>query len=87
MVDFLRYYDIEIVILCGYMRIVPDILFNEFYTINIHQILPKYKNMTGDKIHQLILKNNDKFIGCTLHQVTKNVDEGKDIITKTIHIR
>ena len=30
MVDFLRYYDIEIVILCGYMRIVPDILFNEF---------------------------------------------------------
>lgn len=83
MVDFLRYYDIEIVILCGYMRIVPDILFNEFYTINIHpSLLPKYKNMTGDKIHQLILKNRDKFIGCTLHQVTKNVDEGRILLQK-----
>ena len=38
--------------------------------------------MTGDKIHQLILKNNDKFIGCTLHQVTKNVDEGRILLQK-----
>ena len=55
---WLIFYDIMILKLLYYvdMRIVPDILFNEFYTINIHPVTAKYKNMTDDKIHHLILK-------------------------------
>ena len=82
-VDLLRYFNIDMVILSGYMRIVPDILYNEFYTINIHpSLLPKYQKLKGDDIHKLILKNNDKFIGCTLHEVTKDVDGGRILLQK-----
>ena len=63
--------------------IVPESLFKEYYTINIHpSLLPKYKGMTGTQIHPLSLKNNDKFIGCTLHEVTETIDEGRFLIQK-----
>tara|TARA_R110002020_G_scaffold86621_7_gene213927 strand:- start:1406 stop:4087 length:2682 start_codon:yes stop_codon:yes gene_type:complete len=82
-INILRLFDIDMVILSGFMMIVPESLFKEYYTINIHpSLLPKYKGMTGTQIHPLSLKNNDKFIGCTLHEVTETIDEGRFLIQK-----
>lgn len=82
-INILRLFDIDMVILSGFMKFVPESLFKEFYTINIHpSLLPKYKGLTGTQIHPLSLKNNDKFIGCTLHEVTETIDEGRILIQK-----
>lgn len=81
--NILRLFDIELLLLCGFMKIVPEIIFNEFYTINIHpSLLPKYSNLTGSKIHKLCINNNEYSSGCTLHEVIKNVDEGKILLQK-----
>ena len=82
-VDILRIYDIELVILAGYMKIVPDILFNEFDTINIHpSLLPKYEGLMDTAVHETVIKNGDMFSGCTLHQVTQQVDKGRILLQK-----
>ena len=82
-VDMLRYFNVDMVILSGYMRIVPDILFKEFYTINIHpSLLPKHEGLKGDTIHNLTIKNKEIFIGCTLHEVTDKVDGGRILLQR-----
>ena len=52
--------------------------------INIHpSLLPKYK---GLDTHKRVLKNNEKFSGCTVHYVTTKMDSGKIILQKKIKI-
>ena len=52
--------------------------------INIHpSLLPKYK---GLNTHKRVLKNNEKYSGCTVHFVTPNLDSGKIISQKKILI-
>ena len=80
-VNILRLYNIEIVILAGYMKIVPNILFDEFHTINIHpSLLPTYSRLMDMEIHNSVIQNNDSFSGCTLHLVTKQLDKGRILL-------
>ena len=52
--------------------------------INIHpSLLPKYK---GLNTHKRVLKNNEKYTGCTVHFVTPELDSGKIISQKRILI-
>ena len=52
--------------------------------INIHpSLLPKYK---GLNTHKRVLKNNEKYSGCTVHFVTPKLDSGKIISRKKILI-
>ena len=82
-VNIFRLYDIELVILAGYMKIVPDILFDEFFTINIHpSLLPKYGNLMDLGVHQQVIDNHELFSGCTLHKVTKDIDKGMILMQK-----
>ena len=56
-VNVLRLYGVELVILAGYMKIVPDILFDEFHTVNIHpSLLPKYKGMMDLSVHEAVVR-------------------------------
>ena len=53
--------------------------------INIHpSLLPKYK---GLNTHEKVIKNKDKYTGCTVHFVTKKLDSGKIILKKKIRVR
>ena len=55
-----------------------------FTIINIHpSLLPKYK---GLDTHKRILKNKEKYSGCTVHFVTSKLDSGKIISQKKIKI-
>tara|TARA_Y100000389_G_scaffold204832_1_gene260015 strand:- start:2739 stop:5375 length:2637 start_codon:yes stop_codon:yes gene_type:complete len=86
-VNILRLFDIDIVILSGFMHIVPDILYNEVHTINIHpSLLPKYAGMMDMNIHNAVIKNKDIFTGCTLHCVTGTVDHGRILCQRQLKI-
>ena len=54
----------------------------KYQIINIHpSLLPKYK---GLNTHEKVIKNKDKFSGCTVHFVTEKLDSGKIIIQKKV---
>lgn len=82
----LKRYNINIVCLSGYMKIVPESLLRKFgkKVINIHpSLLPKFK---GLNTFSRILKNREIKTGCTVHFVTKKLDNGKIIIQKSFFI-
>ena len=52
--------------------------------INIHpSLLPKYK---GLNTHERVIKNKEKFTGCTVHFVNSKLDSGKIILQKKVKI-
>ena len=52
--------------------------------INIHpSLLPKYK---GLNTHKRAIENEEKFSGCTVHQVSSKLDAGKIILQKKVKI-
>ena len=52
--------------------------------LNIHpSLLPKYK---GLNTHEKVIKNKDKYSGCTVHYVNAKLDSGKIINQKKIKI-
>ena len=53
--------------------------------LNIHpSLLPKYK---GLNTHQRVIRNKEKFSGCTVHFVNSKLDSGKIIIQKKVKIK
>ena len=52
--------------------------------LNIHpSLLPKYK---GLNTHKRVIKNKEKFTGCTVHLVSSKLDSGKIILQKKIKV-
>ena len=52
--------------------------------INIHpSLLPKYK---GLNTYKKVIKNRDKYTGCTVHFVTAKLDSGKIIMQKKVKV-
>ena len=77
---------IKFVCLAGFMKILSKsfIKKNDGKIINIHpSLLPKYK---GLNTHSRVIKNKDKFAGCTVHYVTENLDSGKIILQKKFKV-
>ena len=77
---------IKLVCLAGFMRILPDYFIKSYNgkIINIHpSLLPKYK---GLNTHKKVIKNKEKFTGCTVHYVNKYLDSGRIISQKKIKI-
>jgi len=77
---------ITFICLAGFMKILSNNFLKKFNgkIVNIHpSLLPKYK---GLDTHKRVLKNNEKFSGCTVHYVTTKLDSGKIILQKKIKI-
>ncbi len=77
--------DIDLVILAGYLRLIPKNVIRDFIIINTHPaLLPKYggKGMYGMNVHRAIVENHEKETGVTLHFVNEEYDKGK-IIAQT----
>jgi formyltetrahydrofolate-dependent phosphoribosylglycinamide formyltransferase len=78
--------NIKLICLAGFMKVLSDKFIKDFkYKIlNIHpSLLPKYK---GLNVHKRVLKNKEKFSGCTVHFVTNKLDSGKIILQKRIKV-
>ena len=77
-------YDLDLIILAGYMRILSDEFVNLYKNkiINIHpSLLPKYP---GLNTHQRVLDAGDEEHGCTVHYVIKELDAGPIIAQETL---
>ena len=78
--------NIKLICLAGFMKVLSDKFIKDFkYKIlNIHpSLLPKYK---GLNTHKRVLKNKEKFSGCTVHYVTNKLDSGRIILQKKVKI-
>jgi phosphoribosylglycinamide formyltransferase-1 len=71
---------IDLIVLAGFLWLIPEALINDFTIINIHPaLLPKYggKGMYGMKVHRAVVGNGDKETGISIHYVDKKYDNGK----------
>ena len=70
-------WDVDLVILAGFMRILsaPFVQAWQGKMLNIHpSLLPHYKGM---HTHQRVLHTGDVWHGCTVHYVTAELDAGQ----------
>ena len=86
MMSLLKEYDIQFIVLAGFLLIVPDFLIEAYdrRMINIHPaLLPKYggKGMYGHHVHEAVKAANEKETGMTVHYVS-NVCDGGEIIAQ-----
>jgi len=86
-----RLYDhrIDMIVLAGFLWLVPRNLTELFTVVNIHPaLLPKYggKGMYGTNVHKAVLASKDKESGITIHRVNQNYDEGDIIFQATCPI-
>lgn len=79
--ETIQKYNVDLIILAGYMKILSEIFINTFKNkiINIHPaLLPNFggKGMYGKKVHESVLKSGVKESGCTSHFAINEVDAG-----------
>jgi phosphoribosylglycinamide formyltransferase-1 len=92
MVEKLRtvFREVDLVVLAGFLKIIPPELIREKLIINLHpSLLPLFggMGMYGLKVHEEVIKSGMKVSGCTVHIVTESVDNGPIIIQKCIDVR
>ena len=77
---------INLICLAGFMKILSKRIINKYKDriLNIHpSLLPKYK---GLNTHERVIKNKEKYTGCTVHIVNSKLDDGKKILQSKIRI-
>ena len=77
---------IKLICLAGFMKILSGNFIKKFdgVILNIHpSLLPKYK---GLNTHKRVIRNKEKFSGCTVHFVNSKLDSGKIILQEKIKI-
>ena len=77
---------IKLICLAGFMKILSKDFIRKFKgkILNIHpSLLPKYK---GLKTHERVIKNKEKYSGCTVHLVNSKLDSGKIILQKKVKL-
>lgn len=84
-VDLLKSKQIDLVVLAGFLWLVPNSLIQAFQNkiINIHPaLLPNYggKGMYGMNVHHAVINNNEKESGITIHLVNEKYDDGETIL-------
>ena len=63
---------VQLVVLAGYLKLIPVKVIESFPIINTHPaLLPKYggKGMYGMNVHKAVVANHEKETGATLHFV------------------
>jgi phosphoribosylglycinamide formyltransferase 1 len=89
-IDYLLVKEIDLIVLAGFLWLIPERLVDRFPIINIHPaLLPKYggKNMYGHFVHEAVIKNGEKFSGITIHYVNDKYDEGIIIFQATCEVK
>ncbi|WP_337861219.1 phosphoribosylglycinamide formyltransferase [Ferroplasma sp.] len=81
----------DLIILDGYMKILPDSIINEFKykIINLHpSLLPAFggKGYYGKKVHEAVIKSGARYSGCTVHFATNDVDDGPIIDQRVVEV-
>ena len=78
--------NIKLICLAGFMKILSEDFIRRFRgrILNIHpSLLPKYK---GLKTHERVIKNKEKYSGCTVHLVNSKLDSGKVVLQERVKL-
>ena len=84
MLPLLKKYDIQFIVLAGFLPLVPDYLIEAFprRIVNLHPaLLPKYggKGMWGHHVHEAVKAAGEQETGMTVHYVSSVCDGGEII--------
>ena len=74
--------NIDLIVLAGFLWLIPQNLIRNFTIINIHPaLLPKYggKGMYGMNVHKAVLESRDTETGISIHYVNEKFDDGEII--------
>jgi len=87
----LEAYDIDIVLLMGYLKLLPQEVITKYqgHILNQHPaLLPKYggKGMYGRKVHEAVAASNDSESGFSLHRATAKYDDGEVVYQAKVQI-
>ena len=75
----------ELILMIGYMRIVSVGFVHEWKgrLLNVHpSLLPAFGGLMNQKVHEAVLAAGVRETGCTIHQVTEEVDGGPIVLQK-----
>lgn len=80
--DVLKKASIDLLVLAGFLWLVPDYLLITFpqRIINIHPaLLPQFggKGMYGMRVHEAVIRKGQKKSGITIHLIDEEYDRGK----------
>jgi len=84
--SLLKKYEVDLIVLVGYLKLIGKRLVNNYTIINTHpSLLPKFggKGMYGMNVHTAVVESGEKISGPTVHFVNDKYDEG-NIISQTI---
>jgi phosphoribosylglycinamide formyltransferase-1 len=89
--DLLEKRDVDLIVLAGYMKLLPLEIVKKYYgrIINIHPaLLPKYggKGMYGVNVHKAVIESGDRHSGATVHMVDEKYDHGPILIQRRVHV-
>ena len=87
--DILKKYQVDLVVLIGYMKILSAGFIDVWRerVINVHpSLLPAFAGGMDQNVHQAVLNAGIKETGCTVHFVTEKVDEGPILLQKKCRV-
>jgi phosphoribosylglycinamide formyltransferase-1 len=87
--DVLAKYDIDLIVLAGYLKLIGDKLLSKYKIINTHpSLLPKFggKGMYGMNVHRAVIESKEEYSGVTVHYVNGNYDEGNIIRQEKVRV-
>jgi phosphoribosylglycinamide formyltransferase-1 len=89
LMETLKKRKVNIIVLAGFLWLIPQNLIEKFTIVNIHPaLLPKYggKGMYGMNVHKAVVNNKEKVSGITIHYVNEKYDDGKIIFQATCDV-
>lgn len=81
--------DVDLVILAGYLRLLPIVPEFAGRVMNIHpSLLPRHggKGMYGDRVHRAVLDAGDTESGCTVHLCNDVYDQGRVLLQARVPV-
>lgn len=91
MLDTLKKHEVDLVVLAGYLVIVPGKMIKKYHNriINIHpSLIPAHCGMGyyGLKVHESVLAAGNKVTGATVHFVDEEADHGPILLQKAVEV-
>ena len=81
--------DCSLVVLAGFLRLLPIPTTWEGRVLNIHpSLLPAFggKGYYGDRVHRAVLERGVRYTGCTVHYVDNIYDNGPIAVQRLIEV-
>lgn len=84
-------YELDLIVLAGYLVIVPSNIISRYENriINIHpSLIPSFcgDGYYGLKVHEAVLERGNKITGATVHFVDEGTDTGPIILQKAVEV-